>query len=120
MAIGINKIKEPKVYSFLGKANIKEQIEDEELSKIYSTCKTNLQNDEGSREQDNNLLDEVTKVLYQKLEQKDKPWKNAANVKYPLITQACIDFYSKMNSAVEQNGEFVKPKIYSNCKLCAN
>lgn len=107
------KVKEPKIYQFCGRDNIKDMLSTEQVSKIYSDCKVNFEYDKSARDEAIKLLEEIGKVLYQKLDTKDKPWKNAANVKYPLITQACIDFYSKIISAVESNGEYVKAKLYN-------
>ena len=64
----------------------------------------------------NEKLKEANEEALQVYKQKDFPWPKAASVKYPLITNACIDFASRIYPAVWQDGDVAKTKFYSDNK----
>ena len=45
-------------------------------------------------------------------EHKTTPFEGAANVKYPLVAQAALQFNARAYPAIVQDGEIVKPKIW--------
>lgn len=51
------------------------------------------------------------KLVMQEIETKDTPFKNAANVKYPLLTTASIQFNSRAYPEIVKGHSVVKPKI---------
>ena len=51
------------------------------------------------------------KLVRQEVEEKNTPFKKAANVKYPLLTTASIQFASRAYPEIVQGRSVVKPKI---------
>lgn len=84
-----------RLQEFLEKSNIVDMLTEEELTEISSKVINDLDKDERSRQE---WLDKVKKGLkLANLESNTKsfPWPNAANVKYPLITNAAIQFAAR-------------------------
>lgn len=75
--------------------NIAEDLDDDELQKIGMRCSREYDLDEASRTEWLEMMQEAIKIAKQVLEQKTTPWPNAANVKFPLITNAIISFASR-------------------------
>jgi hypothetical protein len=60
-------------------------------------------------------IDEWVKLTQMRREQKDFPWENASNVKYPLIATASMQFSARAYpSLVPSDGSIVKAKIIGN------
>jgi len=57
---------------------------------------------------------EAKKIAEQVIEQKNVPYENSANVKYPLLTQAAIDFNARAYPAIVQGNEVCRPKYFGN------
>lgn len=51
------------------------------------------------------------KLVAQEIEEKNTPFENASNVKYPLLTTASIQFGSRAYPEIVQGNTVVKPKI---------
>ena len=88
-----SEIYNPKTH--FGMTNIAELIDEEELKRVGSQLKEAIEEDEQSREGSLAMADEWLKLATQVVEQKSTPWQGASNVKYPLMTMACINFHSR-------------------------
>lgn len=90
------------VEKLIGVANIAALLDDEELGKISENVNTGYEIDKESREEWEKKNKSGIDLAEQVWEQKDYPYKNAANVKYPMIATASIQF------AARAYPEFVK------------
>lgn len=104
------KIKLEDILSF--PTNIARLLEQDAKEHIYDYCNTRYEDLVAIRTPRNEKLREANEEALQIYKQKDFPWPKAANVKYPLITNACIDFASRIFPAVLQDGDIVKTKFY--------
>ena len=75
--------------------NIANELSKDQLKLIGDQVYHCYQIDEDSRAEWKEVIDKAMVIAKQTLDQKNHPWRNAANVKYPLITQAAIDFASR-------------------------
>lgn len=64
--------------------------------------------DETSREEWKEQIDEALKMDRQLKENKTFPWPGAADIKFPLITEAAIDFAAATSPALIQNNQVVR------------
>lgn len=92
--------------------NIAGLLNEQTLADFYDYCETRYKDLVSARTPRNEKLKEANKEALQLYEHKDYPWKDAANVKFPLITNACIDFASRIYPAVWQDGDVAKSKFY--------
>ena len=79
---------------------------------IYDYCNTRYEDLVAIRTPRNEKLREANEEALQVYKRKDFPWPKSASVKYPLITNACIDFASRIFPAIWQDGDVVKTKFY--------
>jgi hypothetical protein len=108
------KIKIEDILSF--PTNILRLLDNDVREHIYDYCDTRYKDLVAIRTPRNEKLREANEEALQIYKQKDFPWPKAANVKYPLITNACIDFASRIFPAVLQDGDIVKTKFYQQHK----
>lgn len=96
----------------LAGANLAEHLEDDEkLSKIGSDVVTGYQNDELSRTDWMMRNRDYMKLATQVMEKKSFPWEGAANVKYPMLTTAALQFAARAYSALVPSLDVVKCKV---------
>lgn len=91
-------------------------LNDNILGAIFDYCDVRYKDLVSIRTPRNEKLRQANEEALQVFKPKSFPWKGAASVKYPLITNACIDFASRMFPAVWQDGDVVKTKFYSDNK----
>ena len=91
--------------------NLAESISDEELRKIGSYVCDGYDTDKQSREGWEGKLDEWTKLALQVQEPKSYPWPGAANVKYPLITTAALQFSARAYPALMPGTSPVRGRV---------
>jgi len=91
--------------------NIAEGVEDTILSNIGDKVTRGYDLDLASRSEFDELNKEAMKLAKQVYEKKNFPWENAANVRYPLITVASIQFASRAMPEIVPNSNIVKVKI---------
>jgi len=96
---------------FLESKNIAEQLDDETLTLIGTKIVQYYEDDLDSRRnwEDNN--DEWMKLATQVLEDKNTPWPNAANSKYPLLSTAALQFHARAYPALVNEPNLVKTKV---------
>lgn len=88
--------------------NIAEHLNDEQLAAIGQSAVQGYAVDEASRSEWKNLVDKAMDIAKQTMTVKNHPWPNASNVKYPLITQAAIEFASRTLPELIHNQSLVK------------
>ena len=91
-------------------------LNDDVLQGIFDYCDVRYKDLVAIRTARNEKLRQANEEALQVYKPKTFPWKGAASVKYPLITNACIDFASRIFPAVWQDGDVVKTKFYSDQK----
>lgn len=96
---------------FITSVNIADSLEDSKLSEIGSKVIEGYKIDLESRSDFDKINEEAMKLATQIFEKKNFPWDNAANIKYPLITVASIQFASRAMPEIIPNSGLVKMKI---------
>jgi len=98
------------IKKFIGKINITDNLDEDVLGKIGSDCASDFKSDQTDRAEKDFNLEKAKKIAQQVIEPKTFPFRNASNVKYPLITNAVIEFNSRVSPLICNNGEAVKIK----------
>lgn len=93
---------------FLSVNNIAEHIKKEKLDKIGMTVCEEFDIDIASRADWEKRYIEALKLASQTLEAKNTPWQDAANVKFPLLTTACVQFSARAYPALIPGTDIVK------------
>lgn len=89
--------------------NLAEDLDEDTLTKIGEDCKRGFEADLESRSDWEDDLDDWLKLANQIREPKTFPWRNASNVKYPLLSTAAMQFAARAYpSLVPDNGQIVK------------
>ena len=99
------------VETLIGVTNIVPKLDDDILGKIAEDVSTGYDIDVESRsqwEQKNKVSIELAEQIW---EQKDYPYKNAANVKYPLIATASIQFAARAYPEFVKNPDVIRCKV---------
>jgi len=92
--------------------NYAETLDDDKLSEIGSQCKAGFENDLESRYEWEQDIDEWIDLAKQVRVIKSTPWQNAANVKYPLLSTAAMQFAARAYpSLVPSNGQLVRSTV---------
>ncbi len=92
--------------------NIALSLDDEELEAIGKECKEGFDRDLQSREEWEEKFEEWSKLALQVKEEKAFPWANAANVKYPLLSIASMQFNARAYpSLVPATQDLVKCEV---------
>lgn len=91
--------------------NICEFLEKDELGRIGTKVIEELDIDKGSRYEWDERMKEAMDLAMQVREEKTWPWPNAANVKYPLLTTAAIQFNARAYPAIVPGKDIVKCKV---------
>ena len=95
----------------LNSINIAENMDEDELNKIASDLVKRIKEDEQSMKPWFDKYDEYIKLALQIKQKKTFPWNNAANVKYPLLTIASLQFHARAYPALVNNKSIVKGKV---------
>jgi hypothetical protein len=96
------------IEDLIGVVNVADRLEDETLGKIALDVETGFDIDKTSREPWEKKNQDAIKMAEQVWEQKDFPIANAANVKYPLIATASIQFAARAYPNFVKGPEVVK------------
>jgi len=95
----------------LSSANLAEKMHEDDLCKIGNYCHDGYEVDLGSREGWEENLDEWMELAMQATEEKTFPWPGAANIKYPLITTAAMQFSARAYAALLPGMNLVKGRV---------
>ena len=91
--------------------NIAELLSDDELAKIGQEVVSNFNDDLNSRSGWTQQQEEALKLAAQIQETKNYPWQNAANVKFPMLTEAAVQFNSRIYPALVPSTNIVKGRV---------
>lgn len=91
--------------------NIAEDLDEDVLNKIGATVVSRYEEDDNSRSEWKDKNDAWLKLAQQFTEKKNYPWPDAANVKYPLVTVASIQFHSRSYPALIKGRNPVLAKV---------
>lgn len=98
---------------FINSKNVASELSDEVLTKIGEEVKRGFELDEASRR---DWLDKVRMwmgLATQVADKKSFPWPNAANIKYPLLSTAAMQFAARAYPALIPGPELVKGVVKS-------
>jgi chaperonin GroES len=95
----------------LDSANIAEMLEEEQLNKIGDDVVEGYLLDEDSRIDWMDRYEEYVKLAAQIKEDKTFPWPKAANIKYPLLSTASLQFAARAYPALVPDRHPVKGKV---------
>jgi len=103
-----------RVEDLVGVVNIASMLDDKVLGEISESVTTGYEIDEESRDQWKQKNRKAIELAEQVWEQKDYPYKNAANVKYPLISTASIQFAARAYPEFIKNPDVVRCLVIGN------
>lgn len=107
---GVNPDSQPSVDMLLSAVNLAENLDDDLLQKLGNYVVEGYDSDEVSRSQWATRYESSLKLATQMVEVKSFPWQGAANIKYPLLTTACIQFSARAYPALVSGKEIVLAK----------
>lgn len=96
----------------LNSGNIAEELTEQQLAEIAERVKTDYDTDCYSRKAWEKAYENWIGMTNQAIEYKTKPWQGAANIKYPLMTQAALNFNARMMPAMMPNNEPVGTEVF--------
>lgn len=90
----------------------------EQLTEIAEECITDYEQDKQDRKEWAKVAEEAIIAAAQahELQQKTYPWTGASNIKFPLLTEAALQFNARMYPAVVKGDEAVLCKVIGNDK----
>ena len=91
--------------------NVTDKLSDEFLDAVGSTVVDEYEKDKSSRKDWEDLIEKALDLSTLKSEKKDFPWANASNVKFPLITNAVIQFSARTVPEVVRGGKVVEVAV---------
>lgn len=101
-----------KISDVLDSVNIAEDLDEQELHMIGKKVGDGFETDLASRRPWEKDLESWTKLALQISDTKTFPWTGAANIKYPLLATAAMQFAARAYpTLVPSNGKLVKCKV---------
>lgn len=100
-----------KLEKWIGKSNIVDSFTDDQLNKLGSQVVDDWRTDLVSRADWEKKTEAALDLAQQVCETKTWPWPNAANVKYPLIAFASIQFHARAYPEIVRGNDVVKAKV---------
>lgn len=93
--------------------NIAQALSEELLSRIGHDCVADYEQDNNDREEWKKIAEAGLDAAAQaeKVAAKNFPWPKAANIKYPILTEAVLQFNARMYPAVVKGDEAVLCKV---------
>jgi len=88
-----------------GEKPIVERLDQEILDKIAADVLDSYKRDSDSRKEWEDRNAQGLELALQYAESKNFPWKNASNVKYPLITTACMQYNARAMPTLTNRGK---------------
>lgn len=99
------------LHSFIGVTNIVPMLDKDVVSKIGMEVTRGYEIDKASRADWEKQTKTAMDLAMQIAEEKTWPWPKAANVKYPLITTAAIQFNARAYPSIIKGGDVVKGQV---------
>jgi chaperonin GroES len=91
--------------------NINELLSDEQSRAIGYSVKQTFEADKASRLRWETKMQDATDLALQLVETKSYPWPNSANVKFPLVTIAAMQFAARAYPALVKAPDLVKFRV---------
>lgn len=104
------------IRKFIGMDNISPELDDIDLIAIGQLVVNEYKIDETSRGEWKDKTKQALEFAGQKTQPKVFPWENAANILFPLITTASIQFAARAYPAIVQNMNVVKGVVVGSDK----
>jgi chaperonin GroES len=102
-----------KLVRFSQSENIAEDLTEAQLKTIGQRCLQEYEADKSTRADWEKTCEEGLKLAKQVTEEKNWPWEGAANVKFPLLSEAAISFSARAYPELV-SGEVVKAEVVGN------
>lgn len=100
----------------LASDNLAEQLSDEDLTTLGHGVVKSFEDDVLSRQDWEKRTEDAMKLALQVVEEKSFPWPNAANVKFPLITIAALQYHARAYPALITGTNIVKSRVLGDDK----
>ena len=100
-----------KIEDLIGHVNIAEDLDNETLSRIAIEVIRGYEVDEDSLYEWTSQNEDAMKVAKQVMDKKTFPWPDSANVKYPLIAQASLQFAARAYPELIKGSKVVQGKV---------
>lgn len=100
-----------RVFQLMQMNNIATEIEPQELREIGRRVIEDYETDYDSLDEWREQNEKAVKLAKQVIEKKSYPWPNASNVKYPLISDAAMQFNARAYPEVIQGDKVVKAMV---------
>lgn len=97
--------------AYITNTNIAKELEGDLLKDMGVTVFDGYNIDEGSREEWLVKNDDYLKLATQVADKKSFPWRNASNIKYPLLTIASLQFAARAYQTLFPNANIVKSRV---------
>lgn len=94
--------------------NIAEDLDDEQLEKIGQDVEREFKIDKQSREDWEKSAERAMEIALQVRQPKNYPFENAANIKYPLVTVAALQFGARAYPAIVDGQRIVRAQVVGN------
>jgi chaperonin GroES len=94
--------------------NVAELLDDEQLEKIGYDVEREFKIDKQSREDWEKSAERAMEIALQVRQPKNYPFENAANIKYPLVTVAALQFGARAYPAIVDGQRIVKAQVVGN------
>jgi len=91
--------------------NFAEEIKSENLNEIGTTLHEEIDIDLDSRSEWEEKYEDYLKLATQVMEYKSMPWPGASNIKYPLLTIACMQFAARAYHQLVPGPTVVKARV---------
>lgn len=101
-------IGEPFLYKLSEKLNIAEDLDEDKLTEIAHLVLSGYEEDLKTNQEWLESVNDAQKLSKLTKEPKNYPLPNSANIKYPLITNACSQFAARTYPEIVKNGRVVK------------
>ena len=98
----------------IGQQNISDLFSNQKLDEIAVTCLREYEQDESDFSTRKARIEDLYKLAMQVVEQKNYPFENSSNIKYPILTKAAIGFAAMAYPAIVKDSEVVKGKAIGN------
>ena len=106
-----NFVSIPQLLKRLESSNIAQDLDKDKLLQITSRCKQDYDIDEQARKEWMDRSKESLDLAMQTVEAKNDPWPNAANVKYPSLTIAALQFHARAYPSIIRGTQVVKGQV---------
>lgn len=103
-----------KLLKFAAAANIADLLDDEQLQTIAADVDRKYKIDKASRSEWEESTTRSMDVALQVRRPKNYPFEGAANIKYPLVTVAALQFGARAYPAIVDGGRIVKAQVVGN------